>query len=248
MSHGRCLLLPCHASLNTVPTHHMSSCIWLFSNRWQKSWEEENALLCDTLFFWYIGFCSCQSKDCFSIYDYKCIWGKSLWQLSIPLIVYFNTNVIVLIFLNPRKWGIARGAFSLWSSVGNEVLSQWRFRSHLELQSVSSTFCFSGRRMEYLISLFSIGLFISCNEGKFINIVFSIQKNGTYHDCFTYCIYILYLSHHSAIIHLCWEVKFLYWVTVISLNSWKQFSLLKEIAFTSSRTVLRQFHQIQVTG
>lgn len=69
------------------------------------------------------------------------------------------------------------------------------------LQSVSSIFCFSGRRMEYLISLFRIGLFISCNEGKFISVVFSNQKNDTSHDCFTYSIYILYLSHHSAIIH-----------------------------------------------
>lgn len=191
MSHGRCLPLPCHASLNTVPTYHMSSCTWLFSNRWQKSWEEENDLLCDMVFFWYIGFCSCQRKGCFSICYYKCIWGKSLLQLSIPLIVYFNTSVIVLFFLNLTKQWIFSAAFSLWSSVGNDFLSQRRFRSHLEMQSVSSIFCFSGRKVEYLISLFSIGLFISCNEGKFINIVFSIQKNDTYHDCFTYSIYIL---------------------------------------------------------
>lgn len=100
ISHGRCLPLPCHASLNTVPTHHMSSCTWLFSNRWQKSWEEENVLLCDMFFFWYSGFCSCQSKGCFSFYYYKCIWGRSLLQLSIPLNVYFNASVIVLFFLN----------------------------------------------------------------------------------------------------------------------------------------------------
>lgn len=156
-----------------------------------KNHERRKMFFCVTCFFWYIGFCSCQSKGCFSIYYYKCIWAKSLLQLSIPLIVYFNTSVTVLFFLNLRKRWIFSSAFSLWSSVGNEVPSQWRFRSHLEMQSLSSIFCFSGRRIEYLISLFSIGLFISCNEGKFINIVFSIQKNYTYHDCFTYSIYIL---------------------------------------------------------
>lgn len=157
--------------------------------------------MCDKFFIWYIGFCSCHSKVCFFINYYKCIWSKSLPHLSIPLIVLFDISATVF-FLNLLKQWVFCGAFAVWSSLGNEVLSQWRFRSHLEMQSVSSILCFSGRRMEYLISLFSIGLFISYNEGKFINIVFSIQKNDTYHDCFTYSIYILYLSHHSAIIHL----------------------------------------------
>lgn len=138
VSHGRCLPLPCRAHLNTVPTHHMSRCTWLFSNRWQKSREEENVLLCNMFFFWYTEFCSCQSRGWFSIYYYKCIWGKSLVQLSVPLIVYFNTSVIVLFFLNLMKWWIFSGVFSLSSSVGKEVLSQWRFRSHLEIQPVST--------------------------------------------------------------------------------------------------------------
>lgn len=128
------------------------------------------------------------------------VFGVNLFCNSIPLIVYFSA--LLFFSLNLTKQWIFSGAFSLWSSVGNEVLSQWRFRSHLEMQSVSSILCFSGREMEYLISLFNIRLFISCNERKFINIVFSIQKNDTYRDCFTYSIYILYLSHHSAIIHL----------------------------------------------
>lgn len=118
------------------------------------------------------------------------------------LVPWLFTSIQCYCFNFSKSSGTMNFHFCYDPQQANEVLSQWRFRSHLEMQSVSSIFCFSGRRMEYLILLFSIGLFILHNERKFINSVFSIQKNDTYHDCFTYSIYILYLSHHSAIIHL----------------------------------------------
>lgn len=46
--------------------------------------------------------------------------------------------------------------------------------------------------MECLISLFSIGLFILYNEGKFVNIVHNIQKNDTYHDS-SHTLFIFYI-------------------------------------------------------
>lgn len=46
--------------------------------------------------------------------------------------------------------------------------------------------------MEYLISLFSIGLFILYSEGKFVNIVYGIQKNDTYHD-YSHTLFIFYI-------------------------------------------------------
>lgn len=118
------------------------------------------------------------------------------------LVPWLFTSIYCYCFNFSKSSEMMNFHFCYGPQQANEILSQWRFRSCLEMQYVSSIFCFSGRRMEYLISLFLIGLFILHNERKFINSVFSIQKNYTYYDCFIYSIYILYLSHHSAIIHL----------------------------------------------
>lgn len=159
-------------------------------------------------------------------------WSKYLPQLSIPLIISFNTSVSCFFFLNLMKQWVSCGVFSPWSSVGNEFFPQWRFRSHLEIQSVSSILCFSGRQMEYLISLFGIGLFISYNEGKFVNIVYGIQKNDTFHDCShtLFIFYIFLITQQLFISVLRGEILLLSYCNSSELL--KAIQSLKAIAFT----------------
>lgn len=88
-----------------------------------------------------------------------------------------------------------------WKAV-KSTLSQWKCRSHLEMPSVPSVLCISAGEMEYLISLFSMGLFILYNEGKFINTIFSFQKKWylvwLFHTLYLYLISFSSLSNYSS--------------------------------------------------